>query len=185
MCASAGHKALSTMLEIFTMSLQHESLLLLRKLTWLVKRAFLQAQYNAPKMHFHSKRENSALDPSFYWPRTMCYYRVFFMLWFILQQCWQITAKPSSSLQSVWLSHCSTIDSVMLPCDPLPRLHCRSGEGLMSFAFWNAPGRTHSRCGRRDKDARLENEMGRFESVSWITERLLLCKARLGFQWVL
>lgn len=65
----------------------------------------------------------------------MCYYRVFFMLWFILQQCWQITAKPSSSLQSVWLSHCSTIDSVMLPCDPLPCLHRRSGEGLMSSAF--------------------------------------------------
>lgn len=79
--------------------------------------------------------ENSALDPSFYWLWTMCYYRVFFMLWFILQQCWQITAKPSSSLQSVWLSHCSTIDSVMLPCDPLPCLHCRSGEGLMSSAF--------------------------------------------------
>lgn len=57
------------------------------------------------------------------------------MLWFILQQCWQITAKPSSSLQSVWLSHCSTIDSVMLPCDPLPCSHCWSGEGLVSCAF--------------------------------------------------
>ncbi len=100
------------------------------------KSVFLQAEHNAPKNSLSFQTcENSALDPSFYWLWTMCYYRVFWMLWFILQQCWQIIAKPSSSLQSVWLSHCSTIDSVMLPCDPLPCLHCRSGEGLMSCAF--------------------------------------------------
>ncbi len=128
---------------------------------------FLQAEHNAPQnaLSFQTS-ENSALDPSFYWLWTMCYYRVFFMLWFILQQCWQIIAKPSSSLQSVWLSHCSTIDSVMLPCDPLPCLHCRSGEGLMSCAFvscvtlsvWEAGQqcvRTQWKPGKRERAIRV------------------------------
>ncbi len=121
--------------------------------------------------------ENSALDPSFYWLWTMCYYRVFFMLWFILQQCWQIIAKPSSSLQSVWLSHCSTIDSVMLPCDPLPCLHCRSGEGLMSCAFVSV---SHSRCGRRVSNASGHNGTWktRERAIRWHKLRKGFCFVR-------
>ncbi len=121
------------MLERLAMPLRHESVLDSPD-SW-KERFFTSRTQCTKKCTFIPNVWKSALDPSFYWLWTMCYYRVFCMLWFILQQCWQITAKPSSSLQSVWLSHCSTIDSVMLPCDPLPCLHCRSGEGLMSCAF--------------------------------------------------
>lgn len=129
MRVSADHKALPTMLERSATWKRT----LLRKLTWLVKRVFLRARCDAPKMRFHSKHVKIVpWTPAFTGLEQCAIIECFLCCDLYCSSVGRL--QPSSSLQSVWLSHCSTIDSVMLPCDPLPCLHCRSGEGLMSSA---------------------------------------------------
>lgn len=76
----------------------------------------------------------------------MCYYRVFFMLWFILQQCWQITALQLITVRVAFpLQHNRLSDAPMWPFTLLA-LSIRRGVDVIRFWNRHALGQ---RCGRK------------------------------------
>ncbi len=137
MQVSAGHKALPTMLERLAMPLRHESVLDSPD-SW--KECFLQAEHNAPKMRFHSKRVKIVpWTPAFTGFEQCAIIECFYAVIYIAA----VLADYSQALQLITVrvaSHCSTIDhadAAMWPFTLLALL-IRRGVGVMCFGkLWD------------------------------------------------